>query len=106
MKSYKINEIIQSASEAGDRYHEFLRVPALSVGLYQLKAGEEDPQSPHKQDEVYYVMSGRATFRVGDEEKEVSEGAILYVEAEQAHKFVDIQEDLQVLVFFAPAEEG
>jgi len=106
MKSYDIEKIIQSAAEAGDRFHEFLRVPALSVGLYHLKAGEKDPQNPHLQDEVYYVLSGRATLLMGDKELEASEGSILYVEAEQAHQFVDIQEDLQVLVFFAPAEEG
>ena len=106
MNSHDIKEIIQSASEAGERYLEFLRVPALSMGLYQLKAGAVDPQRPHGQDEVYYVLRGRATLQMSGEEKGVSEGEILYVAAEQAHKFVDIKEDLQVLVFFAPAEEA
>lgn len=73
MKSTNIKEIIQSASEAGGRYHEFLHVPALSMGLYQLKAGKKDPQEPHMQAEVYYVLRGRAKFRMGDEEKDVSE---------------------------------
>lgn len=106
MKSYEIKEILQSAAEAGEGYLEFLRVPALSMGLYQLKAGAVDPQKPHGQDEVYYVLDGSARFQTGDEEKDVRTGAILYVAAEQAHKFVDIKEDLQVLVFFAPAEES
>lgn len=76
------------------------------MGLYQLKAGAKDPQKPHKQDEDYYVIRGRAKFQSGDEVQEVREGTILYVPADEAHKFVDIQEDLQLLVFFAPAEEG
>ena len=106
MKAYELKDILQKAAETGERYTEYLRVPALSMGLYRLKAGEEDPQQPHKQDEVYYVLSGRAKFQIEDEVHDVSEGAILYVEAEQAHKFTDIKEDLQILVFFAPAEEG
>ena len=106
MKAYDIKEILQQADDDGERYLEFLRVPALSMGHYQLNAGEEDPQTPHKQDEVYYVIGGKAHFQMGDEVQDVSAGAIIYVPAEEAHKFLDIEEDLQVLVFFAPAEEG
>jgi mannose-6-phosphate isomerase-like protein (cupin superfamily) len=106
MKSFEINEILDNAKKAGERYHEFLRVPALSVGLYELKAGADDPQSPHQQDEVYYLLSGRAKFQVDDELQDVAAGSILYVEAPQSHKFVEIVEDLQVLVFFAPAEDS
>lgn len=106
MIAFDIKKILQEAEDGGGRYLEFLRVPALSMGLYQLKAGAKDPQKPHKQDEVYCVIGGRAKFQSGDKVLEVREGTILYVEAEQPHKFLDIQEDLQVLVFFAPAEEG
>ena len=106
MKPYDIKQILREADNDGERYLEFLRVPALSMGLYQLKAGEEDPQTPHRQDEVYYVIAGKANFQMGNEVQDVSEGAIIYVPAEEAHKFVDIEEYLRVLVFFAPAEEG
>ena len=40
-------------------YREFLRVPDLSAGLYVLEAGATDPQSPHTEDELYYVVAGR-----------------------------------------------
>ena len=106
MKSFEINKILDSAKKAGGCYHEFLRVPALSVGLYQLKVGANDPQSPHQQDEVYYLLSGRAKFQAHDELQDVAAGSILYVEAQQSHKFLEIVEDLQVLVFFAPAEDS
>ncbi len=33
-------------------------------------------------------------------------GAVLFVEAGAQHKFVDIEEDLELLVFFAPAEQS
>ncbi len=85
-------------------YLEFLRVPSMSAGLYVLAAGATDQQRPHHEDEMYYVIRGRARFRAGTEDNEISAGSVLFVAAEVEHRFYDITEDLQVLVFFAPAE--
>lgn len=85
-------------------YLEFLRTPFLSAGLYVLPAGATDLQRPHHEDEMYYVVRGRAQFRAGGEEREVSAGSVMFVAAEVEHRFHNIQEELTVLVFFAPAE--
>lgn len=94
----------------------------MSAGVYVLPAGGIDRQSPHKEDEVYYVIRGRARMRVGPQEnsgkshgggdlardptesQEVQQGSIIFVAAGVEHKFYDIREELVVLVFFAPAE--
>lgn len=99
-----IAEIDRARSQSGRLYREFLRVPAMSAGLYVLAVGAIDPQRPHHEDEMYYVMRGKARFRAGDEEREVSAGSVLFVAAEVQHRFYDICEELAVLVFFAPAE--
>lgn len=104
MKAYELAELLKAVAESGRRYDEFLRVPDLSMGLYHLKAGEADPQNPHNQDEVYYVLEGRAKIEVEKEVRTVASGSIVYVKAHAAHKFIDIETDLTVLVFFAPAE--
>ena len=104
MHAFELRELVEQVAREDQRYLEFLRVPDLSVGLYQLAAGEADPQSPHQEDEVYYVISGHAQIQVGDEIRPVQAGSIVYVAAEVPHKFVNIEEDLQILVFFAPAE--
>jgi quercetin dioxygenase-like cupin family protein len=85
-------------------YLEFLRVPSMSAGLYVLSAAATDQQRPHHEDEMYYVVRGKARFRAGDEEREVSAGSVLFVAAEVEHRFYDIAEELALLVFFAPAE--
>ena len=100
----KINEIDQQRIANGRLYREFLRVPSMSAGLYVLPAGATDPQRPHHEDEMYYVIRGRARFRAGDQDQEVSAGTVLFVAAELEHRFYDIAEELAVLVFFAPAE--
>ena len=87
-----------------ERYVEFLRVPALSAGLYVLPAGDTDPQRPHREDEIYYVTSGRGMIRVGTEDHPVEPGSVVYVPPRVAHRFHSITEDLRVLVVFAPAE--
>ena len=94
----------QQLAASGKLYREFLRVPAMSAGFYILAAGATDPQSPHHEDEMYYVVRGRARFRAGGEDREVSAGSVLFVAAEVEHRFYDITEELAVLVFFAPAE--
>ncbi|MGA8490025.1 MAG: cupin domain-containing protein [Terriglobales bacterium] len=90
--------------QSGKRYLEFLRVPAMSAGVYVLPAGGDDPQRPHKEDELYYVVRGRARMQAGSEDHVVSEGSIIFVAAEVEHRFYEVTEDLTVLVFFAPAE--
>jgi quercetin dioxygenase-like cupin family protein len=85
-------------------YLEFLRVPSMSAGIYVLAAGETDRQSPHMQDELYYVVRGRGRMRAGGEDRAVTPGSLIFVAAEVEHRFHAIEEELTVLVLFAPAE--
>ena len=62
-------------------YEEFLSVPDLSGGLYVLEAGATDPQSPHGEDELYYVVSGRGRVTVGDATRDVVPGSMVFVAA-------------------------
>jgi mannose-6-phosphate isomerase-like protein (cupin superfamily) len=87
-------------------YLEFLRVAALSAGIYRLAAGSADPQSPHEEDEIYVVMEGRATLLVDGERRPVSRGSVAFVAARVEHRFEDITEDLVAVVLFAPAESA
>jgi mannose-6-phosphate isomerase-like protein (cupin superfamily) len=98
---FQVAELLEKKRSIPVPYYEFLRVPALSCGVYTLRAGATDLQGPHDEDEVYYVIGGRARVRVGDEERSVGPGSILYVEATSEHSFIEIDEDVTLLVFFA-----
>ncbi|MGH9494835.1 MAG: cupin domain-containing protein [Candidatus Sulfotelmatobacter sp.] len=100
----RVEQIDLERKAAGKLYREFLRVPSMSAGLYVLAAGASDPQKPHHEDEMYYVVRGKGRFHAGDEDQEVSAGSLLFVAAEVEHRFYEISEELAVLVFFAPAE--
>ena len=105
LAAFELAKVVEERRAAGGPWLEFFRVPALSLGLYALPAGGEDPQSPHGQDEIYYVVSGRGTLRVNGEDTPAVPGAILYLAAEAEHRFVAIEEELTLLVVFAPAYE-
>ena len=85
------------------RFVEFQRSRDVSAGVYLLPAGQPDPQQPHGEDEIYYVVRGRAKLTVGDETRAVAPGSVAFVPAGAVHRFVDIEEDLVLLVVFAPA---
>jgi mannose-6-phosphate isomerase-like protein (cupin superfamily) len=104
MQAFEIAFLSEQQSASGRPYLEFLRVPSMSAGLYCLPAGAADPQQPHTEDEVYYVASGAGQIRVGGSERPVQAGSIVFVPAGVEHHFHGIIEDLEILVFFAPAE--
>src|SRR5579864_309781 len=86
----------------GHGYVDFLASSKLSVGLAIWRAGSRDRQKPHREDEVYYVISGRGTIRVADEDRPVKAGTLVFVGTGVEHHFHAIEEDLRVLVFWAP----
>jgi len=104
MELFSIEELRGKRHSLKKAYHEFLRSDFLSMGIYELPAGGTDPQQPHTEDEVYYVVAGRAQVRVGKEDRPIGPGSIISVRAGIEHRFHDIVEDLTVFVFFAPAE--
>jgi len=89
--------------EAPNHYVEQRRVPDLSVGTYSIPAGGVDDQTPHTEDEIYVVQRGRARLVTDSGEAEVGPGAVIFVPAGEGHRFVDVTEDLALLVVFAPA---
>ena len=102
---FHIDDVNRQRAGKGKGYLEFVRVPAMSAGVYVLPAGGTDPQKPHREDEMYYVVRGRARMQIGSENAEVRAGSVIFVEAEVEHRFYDIAEELEVVVFFAPAEQ-
>ncbi|SCK14355.1 cupin domain-containing protein [Streptomyces sp. WMMB 322] len=104
MKEFRLEELEAQRLVHEGAYLQFLRERHMSVGLYALDRGTSDPQTPHKQDEVYFVVSGRGAITVGNETTAVARGSIVYVPAGVPHKFHHITEDLRVMVVFAPPE--
>ena len=98
---HTVNELIAQADSENTAYLKFLDEASLSSGLYTLRKGQKDPQSPHLLDELYYVLEGQAKLQVSDKVYPALPGDVLFVPAHVEHKFIEIEEDLRLLVFFS-----
>jgi mannose-6-phosphate isomerase-like protein (cupin superfamily) len=101
-----LDRVLADARESGEQWTEFMRAGMFSAGVYRLAAGEPDRQAPHAEDEVYYVLAGRAELEIAGDAHPVGPGSVAFVAKQVDHRFVNIGEDLEVLVLFAPPESG
>jgi mannose-6-phosphate isomerase-like protein (cupin superfamily) len=104
LNAFTLTKLLATREHLGDLYHEFLRVPSMCAGVCQLTAGATDPQEQHTEDELYYIVQGKALLKVGNEDIPVEPGSLVFVAAHIEHRFHTITEDLTAHVFFAPAE--
>jgi mannose-6-phosphate isomerase-like protein (cupin superfamily) len=106
MQTFHLDALSTDRQTLGEPYHEFLRARDMSAGLYRLEPGSPDPQGPHQEDELYYVIRGSGAFEIDGNRIDVSAGSILHVPARMPHRFVDVTSPLDVLVVFTPAESA
>ena len=97
----EMDDLMKKRAESGRAYLPFLNVPTMHCGLYHLAAGAKDGQSPHSEDEVYYVENGTAKIHIDGTDHDVKPGSVIFVKAGDKHYFHSIKEDLDLLVFFS-----
>jgi mannose-6-phosphate isomerase-like protein (cupin superfamily) len=100
---FQLAELLAHVEPGSVRFHEFLRTPSLSCSVYHIPAGSQEMSSMHEEDELYFVLEGKARLRVEDEDHAVEKGTIMYVRSASDHAFFDIVQDLTVLAFFGTA---
>ena len=103
-QSFSLDAVEKAQSSSAAAYREFLRRPGFSMGMYLLPAGSQDAQHPHGADEVYTIQHGRAQLEVEGETIDVGPGDVISVDRGRDHHFLNVTEDLAVLVIFAPPD--
>jgi mannose-6-phosphate isomerase-like protein (cupin superfamily) len=88
----------------GFRFHYALRHGSMKCGLYAPLG--TDNQGPHKQDELYVIVSGSGRFIKNGEEAPFTQHDLIFVEAGADHKFVDFSKDFSAWVIFWGPEGG
>jgi mannose-6-phosphate isomerase-like protein (cupin superfamily) len=104
-REFEHADLQRQRAEAGRQYLEFLRSQTFELGLYELAAGSDDAQTPHDEDEIYVVMSGRGRFVVDGHDLPVGPGSVLFVEKHAVHRFHSIEEELSIVVAFSPPRQ-
>lgn len=101
---YSLDSLVTRLDTSGSAWLPFITVPTLETGLYRLARNAEDLQSPHNRDEVYVVIEGAARVRIGETEQSIKPGDTIFVSAGTVHRFIAIDEDLLLVVFFSAAD--
>ena len=97
---FDTKEYLKELVKGPSYYHTFINKENLAAGILRLAPGEEDTQSPHKSDEIYYVVKGNGFLKVGDKDYKVSEGMSYFVAKNIDHRFHGNNNELVVLYFF------
>lgn len=97
-------ELVTRLDEEDRNYLEVLSEESMSVELARYP--NSAPKTPHKEDELYFIVSGSGMFRTGDETQAVSEGDVVYVEQGADHEFFDVDEEITALIVFTATQES
>src|SRR5258707_9741089 len=84
MQTFELAELLAARERASELYHECVRVPALSAGVYVLPAGGAHPHPPHCEEQLYYSPRGRGSL-VGPGERPPAAAGTLGFGAAHAH---------------------
>jgi mannose-1-phosphate guanylyltransferase len=104
MTHHATTDLIAELRRGDTNYIEVLAEGSMRVELAHYPNPE--PKHPHKEDELYYIISGSGTAHVGDERYAIDEGDVVYVEQGVEHDFVDIQDELTALVIFTNTRDS
>jgi mannose-6-phosphate isomerase-like protein (cupin superfamily) len=81
----------------------------LQRGTLNLKLSlpvSPNQQTPHSQDEIYVIVSGRGILNHDGKRDSFATGDVMFISAGTEHQFEDFTEDLAVWVVFYGPEGG
>ena len=97
---YDLSTYLDKIKNSNSYFHTFINKDSLAAGILVLKPGEEDTQTPHDSDEVYYVLSGNGYLKIKDKDYKVSKDKLFFVAKDVEHFFHGNTKELKVLYFF------
>jgi len=97
---YDLTTYLEKIKNSNSFFHTFINKDSLAAGVLVLKPGEEDTQTPHESDEVYYIISGNGFLKIKDKDYSVSKDKLFFVAKDVKHFFHGNTKQLKVLYFF------
>ncbi len=95
-------ELVTELEDDENQFTEVLDKDSVTIEIGQYP--KPSPKNPHTEDEVYYIVSGSGSIRVGDETYDVETGDVVFVEQGMEHDFFDIDEEITALTIFVGSE--
>lgn len=99
-----LHNSLKQLQKSGKEFVELFSHGSLSVEIY--KPDQTDKQTPHTRDEIYVIVSGSGVFFLDGERTTFSPGDVLFVPAENEHRFENFTDNFVTWVFFYGPEGG
>ena len=80
-------------------FHTFINRETLAAGIIVLQPGQEDTQSPHESDEMYYVLKGDGYLKINQKDYPISGGKSFFVQKDVEHYFFGNKKSLLCYTF-------
>ena len=97
---FDTNEYIKNIAKSPSYFHTFINRNTLAAGVLRLEPGEEDTQSTHENDEIYYIIRGDGFLNIAGKDYPISKAKAYFVGKNVEHKFHGNKNELIVLYFF------
>ena len=97
---YDLDTYLEKIKNNDSYFQTFINKDSLATGVLVLKPGEEDTQTPHDSDEVYYIISGNGFLKIKDKDYKISKDKLFFVAKDVEHFFHGNTKELKVLYFF------
>jgi mannose-6-phosphate isomerase-like protein (cupin superfamily) len=104
MKSSVIKALQNLSDKENDLFVKVIEHGSMSVELY--KPLNIDPQTPHKQDELYVIINGSGEFQLDGNRSTFQQGDIIFVPAGADHRFENFTDDFATWAIFYGPEGG
>jgi mannose-6-phosphate isomerase-like protein (cupin superfamily) len=97
---FDLSDYVDKIKKSDSYFHTFINKSTLAAGVLVLNPGEEDTQTPHESDEIYYIISGDGYLKINTKDYLVSKDRIFFVGKNVKHCFHGNKKELKVLYFF------
>lgn len=97
---FDLSDYVDKIKKSDSYFHTFINKSSLAAGVLVLNPGEEDTQTPHESDEIYYILSGDGYLKINSKDYPVSKDRIFFVGKNVEHYFHGNTKELKVLYFF------
>jgi len=99
-QEFDLDQYLEKIKNNSSYFYTFINRDSLATGILVLKPGEKDTQTPHENDEVYFVISGDGFLKIKDKDYKVSKNKLFFVAKDVKHHFHGNSKELVVLYFF------
>jgi mannose-6-phosphate isomerase-like protein (cupin superfamily) len=100
-QEFDIKKYIDKIRASDNYFYTFINRQNIAAGVLVLNPDEEDTQTPHDSDELYYVVQGDGYLQINNTDYKISDGMMYFVQKNVPHKFFGNKKEIIAIYFFS-----